>query len=129
MQDTVNLTGSSAGLFPNPDTGSFWILINGVSSFSYPLVTTLFNVQSVTTKWSFWNSTTIISLFLFLNYTKGQWQNIIAAPVADVLDFIFRLSHTENINRLEAYNGFKIRRGTQAKIYQKSSGRHDSCAG
>lgn len=44
--------------------------------------------------------------------TKGQWQNIIAAPVVNVLDFIFGLFHTENINRQEAYNGFKIYRGT-----------------
>ena len=53
-----------------------------------------------------------------VNYTKGQWQNIIAAPVANVLDFIFCLPHTENINRQEACNGSKIHRGTQAKIYQ-----------
>lgn len=60
-----------------------------------------------------------------MNSTKGQWQNIIAAPVANVLDFISCLLHTENINRQEAYNGSKVYRGTQAKIYQKSSRRHD----
>lgn len=38
--------------------------------------------------------------------------------VANVLDFISCLLHTENINRQEAYNGSKVYRGTQAKIYQ-----------
>ena len=38
-----------------------------------------------------------------------------------LLDFISCLLHTENINRQEAYNGSKVYRGTQAKIYQKSS--------
>ena len=35
--------------------------------------------------------------------------------MANVLDFIFCLFHTENINRQEACNGSKIHRGTQAK--------------
>ena len=35
--------------------------------------------------------------------------------MANILDFIFCLFHTENINRQEAYNGSKIYRRTQAK--------------
>ena len=56
-----------------------------------------------------------------MNSTKGQWQNIIAAPVANMLDFISCLLHTENINRQEAYNGSKVYRGTQAKYIKNPS--------
>lgn len=33
---------------------------------------------------------------------KGQWQNIIAVPALNLLDFISCLFHTENIKRQEA---------------------------
>ncbi len=54
-------------------------------------------------------------LFLWKNFMKGQWQNIIAVPVANILDFISCLFHTGTTNRQEAHNGSTIYRGTQAK--------------
>lgn len=104
--------------------GYYLILIPGFSSFSYPLITILFNVQNITTKWSFWIPTQNTSLFHWKNFTKRQWQNTVPTLIANVPDFISCLLHTKNINEQEAYDISKIHRRTPAKIYQKSSIRH-----
>ena len=120
MPATVKLTKLFIKLYTDPGTGSCWILTDGAASFSYPLVMIPCNVQNAATKWSFWNSTIITSVFLWKIYTKGLWQkpNPDAVPVVNVLDFLSHLFHTGYIKRWEALlNGSEISRGTQAKIY------------
>ena len=97
MQDIAPLTRPSLKPYQRLNIKSCWISIRR-ALFSFCLSgMTLFNAQNVCTKWSFLNSTIITNQFLSLNSMKGQWQNIVAAPVANLLDSPSHLFHTVSI--------------------------------
>jgi len=75
MHATATLIKNSAALFLWKSIGFFYLSTVGVTVYFHPSAMTRWNVPNAHQPCFFWNFTSGTIVFLWMNYTKGQWQN------------------------------------------------------